>query len=313
MRREAKADAVLRLEQRGGKSAGVNLALSECRGEIVIIADIDTTFDRDALAILLSYFSDPEVGAVSGNLGVRNASASLMTRCQAIEYAIGLSLGRCIADIFGTLTIVSGAFGAFRRQALESVGRQDIEIGEDADLSMKLRRAGWRLRFAPEAYALTDVPDSVPSYIAQRLRWDRGIITIWLRKFRSTLSPWQSTFRLVDVLSLFDVIFYQVVLAFALPVYLIWLGYYFGGFAVTIIAATLVGYALLNLIVFMATIVSGFRVPLGLILYLPAYAVVQLLIARPVRLIAIVQELVFRSSYRDPYVPRRVMQQAEIV
>ena len=159
--REGKFDEFFRLHQRGGKSASVNLAIGAARGEIVVIADIDTTFDRDAVAIVLEYFADPTVGAVSGNLGVRNTSTNVITRQQAIEYAIGLALGRRIADALGILTIVSGAFGAFRRDALESVGRQDVEVGEDADLTMKLRRAGWRIRFAPDARALTDVPDKV--------------------------------------------------------------------------------------------------------------------------------------------------------
>src|SRR4029450_4604104 len=96
-----------------------------------------------------------------GNLGVRNASASLLTRHQAVEYALGISLGRRIADALGTPPIVSAAFGAFRRSAIDQVGRQDVEVGEDADLTMKLRRAGWRIRFAPEAVALTDGPGTL--------------------------------------------------------------------------------------------------------------------------------------------------------
>ena len=206
LQREGKIDRLLRLEHRSGKSAGVNLALSACRGDIVIIADVDTTFDRDAFAEILAYFADPTVGAVSGNLGVRNLSTSLMTRVQGIEYAIGFSLGRRIADALGILSIVSGAFGAFRRLALEQVGRQDVEVGEDADLTMKLRRAGWRIRFAPEANGLTIVPETVTSLIAQRLRWDRGLVTIWLRKFRGAFDPRQSTFRLLDMFSVVDVL-----------------------------------------------------------------------------------------------------------
>jgi cellulose synthase/poly-beta-1,6-N-acetylglucosamine synthase-like glycosyltransferase len=141
LQREGRIDQVLRLEQRGGKSAAVNLGLSVCSGEIVVISDIDTTFDRNAFAELMVFFADPRVGAVSGNLGARNAFASLTTRCQAIEYAIGISLGRCIQDTLGILSIVSGAFGAFRYAALEEVGGQDVEVGEDADLTMRLRRA----------------------------------------------------------------------------------------------------------------------------------------------------------------------------
>ena len=223
LQREGKIDKVLRLEQRGGKSAAVNLGLSVCTGDIVVISDIDTTFDRDAFAELLGYFADPRVGAVSGNLGVRNAYASLITRYQAIEYAIGISLGRCIQDVLGILSIVSGAFGAFRRAAIEQVGGQDVEVGEDADLTMKLRRAGWRIRFAPDAHALTDVPETVSALISQRLRWDRGLVTIWMRKFRGVFDPRQSTFRLIDVAALADVIGFQVLLALVFPVYLVWL------------------------------------------------------------------------------------------
>jgi cellulose synthase/poly-beta-1,6-N-acetylglucosamine synthase-like glycosyltransferase len=313
LQRQGKVNDVLRLDHRGGKSAGVNLAISACSGDVVIIADIDTTFDRDAFANMLIYFDDPRVGAVSGNLGVRNASASLVGACQAIEYAIGISLGRQAADALGWLTVVSGAFGAFRRTALESVGRQDVEVGEDADLTMKLRGAGWRVRFALEARALTDVPETVAALIGQRLRWDRGLITIWARKFRGTFNPARSTFRLGDVASLCDVILFQIVLALAFPAYLLWLAYHFGTFAWTVIAATLAGYFLLDLVAFAGATIAGVRTPLRLLAYLPAYTVLQISIMRIVRLIAIFQEVIFHSSYRDPYVPRRVMQQVEMV
>lgn len=57
-----------------------------------------TPLSIEAFAELLGYFADPRVGAVSGSLGVRNASASLITRHQAIEYAIGIALGRIVQD-----------------------------------------------------------------------------------------------------------------------------------------------------------------------------------------------------------------------
>ena len=313
LRRKGMVDKVLHLRHRGGKSAAVNLGLSACTGDIVVISDIDTTFDRDAFAEMAGYFADPCVGAVSGNLGVRNSYASLVTRCQAIEYAISISLGRGIQDTLGILPIVSGAFGAFRRSALEQVGGQDVEVGEDADLTMKLRRAGWRIRFAPDAHALTDVPETVSALIAQRLRWDRGLVTIWMRKFRSVFDPRHFNFRLIDVMALADIVTYQVLLAFAFPIYLIWLYIYFGDLGTTIIEATLIGLMALNLLAFVAAVSIGLHTPFHLVLYLPLYTVLQLTLMRAVRIFAIVQELIFRSSYHDPYVPPRVMSQVEIV
>jgi hypothetical protein len=57
----------------------------------------------------------------------------------------------------------------------------------------------------------------------------------------------------------------------------------------------------------------GLHHVIGLLLYMPVYAVVQMCVMRPVRLTAILQELVLRSSYRDPYVPAHVMRQVEQV
>jgi len=313
LQREGKVAQVLRSHQRGGKSAGVNLGLTACTTDIVFITDVDTTFDRDAFEIMLGYFADPLVGAVSGNLGVRNPFASLITRNQTIEYAIGLTLGRRIADALGILTIVSGAFGAFRRSALEGVGGQDVEVGEDADLTLKLRRAGWRIRFAADARGLTDVPETVTALIGQRLRWDRGIITIWTRKFRGVFDPRPTTFRLIDVWSIIDVIFYQAVLALAFPVYLVWLFYYFSDFAWTVIGATLIAYFVGDILAFTVAAMTGLAHPMRLLPYIPFYTVNQMTLMRVIRLIAIVQEVVFRSSYRDPYVPARVMEQVERV
>jgi poly-beta-1,6-N-acetyl-D-glucosamine synthase len=313
LQREGMIDKVLRLGDRGGKSAAVNLGLSSSTGDIVVISDIDTTFDRSAFAEMMGYFADPRVGAVSGNIGVRNAHVSLITRHQAIEYAISISLGRSIQDVLGILSIVSGAFGAFRRSAIEEVGGQDVEVGEDADLTMKLRRAGWHIRFAPGAHALTDVPETVSALTAQRLRWDRGLITIWMRKFRGVFDPRQSTFRLIDVAALADVLGFQVLLAFIFPAYLIWLFVYYGDLATTIIGATIVGLMILNLFAFISAVAVGIHTPFWLVLYLPLFTVLQLTIMRIIRMLAVLQELIFRSSYRDPYVPRRVMSQVEVI
>ena len=124
------------------------VGLSSCTGDIVVISDIDTTFDRSAFAEMMGYFADPRVGAVSGNIGVRNARVSLITRHQAIEYAINISLGRSIQDVLGILSIVSGRL-APSAVAIEEVGGKDVEVGEDADLTMKLGARGGAFALPP--------------------------------------------------------------------------------------------------------------------------------------------------------------------
>jgi poly-beta-1,6-N-acetyl-D-glucosamine synthase len=77
----------------------------------------------------------------------------------------------------------------------------------------------------------------------------------------------------------------------------------------TIVGATLIGYLIVDLLAVFAAAAVRIERPLELIIYLPLYAVLQL-VMRIVRLVAIFQELIFRASYRDPYVPARVMQRA---
>lgn len=115
------------------------------------------------------------------------------------------------------------------------------------------------------------------------------------------------------MLSVVDVLVFQVLLALAFPAYLVWLYYYFGDFAATIVGATLLGYAALNLVAFFAAAAVGLQAPFHLVLYLPLYTVLQIILMRPIRLVAIMQELIFRSSYRDLYVPSHVMRQVEMV
>lgn len=309
---QGKIDAVLSTRWRGGKSAAVNLALRHCTGDIIIIADVDTSFDRNAFAALIEPFADPTVGAVAGSLGVRNSATNVITHCQAIEYMISISLGRRLLGALDMLPIVSGAFGAFRRDALTAVGGQSVEVGEDADLTAKIRRAGWRIQFAPDARALTDVPDTIPVLIRQRMRWERSVITIWARKFRTMFDPRSRNFSLSDVLSALDILFFQVGLCVAFVAYLFWLFWFFGAVAWLVLAATALVYTVLATISFVsAAVIADEPHWERLLPYIIAHSLLSGYFLRIVRLTAYIDEIIFRRSYRDPYVPRRVMDQVE--
>lgn len=66
---------VLEREVRGGKPAGLNLAIPQCRHQIVVLVDVRQSFDGDALQKLAAPFADPGVGAVSGLLEIASSEA----------------------------------------------------------------------------------------------------------------------------------------------------------------------------------------------------------------------------------------------
>jgi poly-beta-1,6-N-acetyl-D-glucosamine synthase len=223
LRSERLVDNAIRLPIRSSKTTAINIALTSCTGEVVFIVDADTVLERDAIQRMLRYFADPHVAGVCGELQVRNETASLTTRFQAIEYAIAISMGRQVSDILDLMPNVSGAFGAFRRSALQRVGGLDMEVAEDAALTMKLRNAGYKIRFAPGAVGCTNVPETVTGLTLQRLRWDAGLITIWCRRCIGNISPLSPNFRLIEALLILDVLWFSIILPLVFPIYCVWL------------------------------------------------------------------------------------------
>jgi poly-beta-1,6-N-acetyl-D-glucosamine synthase len=288
----------IRLPSRQSKPAAVNTGLALCSGEIVLIIDADTVLAPGAVAAVLGYFSDPKVGGVNFNLQVHNERATLTTRFQAIEYSIAVSAGKRMADALGILPNVSGAAGAFRRTALEQVGGQDIEVAEDAALSMKLRDAGWRLRFAPDAIAYTNAPETMVSLLLQRLRWDSSIITIWWRKHARNLNPFGQHFSFANMLTNLDVLWFSAILPLVLPVYVLWLYNSVGDVSITFLLTVFLGLCALDIILCVVTFV-----PLRFWPYVPYYVIVQNLVMKPMRMIALVLELTLKISHRDSYIP----------
>src|SRR5262249_46308813 len=198
---------------------------------------------------VLPHFADPQIGGVGGEIKVANESATLTTRFQAIEYAIAISTGRQVSDALDVVPNVSGAFGAFRRSALLRIGGLDMEVSEDAALTMKLRNAGYKIRFAPRATCKTKVPETLTALTLQRLRWDAGLITIWCRRCIGNISPLSPNFRLIEALVIFDVLWFPIILPLVFPIYCVWLWSRMGEFAVTLLATTLIGLVVLDVLV----------------------------------------------------------------
>lgn len=174
---------------RAGRPTATNLGLRLSRGEIVVSLDADTTFDHGMLRHLVQPFADPRVGVVAGNVRVRNAADSLLVRLQRLEYTFGIELHKRFTDLYDGTLFASGAVGAFRRSALLERGGWSQDVAEDADVSLHLRKAGWRVVFARRAVARTNVPESWRALLRQRARWDAAGWKLFFGKHRRALRP----------------------------------------------------------------------------------------------------------------------------
>ena len=305
--REGLIDRAHATDLRAGKSAAINLAERWATGDIIVNVDCDCSYDRHALRNIVAPLRDPAVGAVSGNILVRNPAAGLVATFQAIEYLISISLGKQAADLIDQVVCVSGAFGAFRRTAMASVNGVDVGGGEDLDLSLKLRKAGWKVRFEDSAICYTDVPDTLRGLTNQRFRWERDAVRSRYRKHRDMLNPFSERFRISELVHEIDFIIFQILGAVILPIYIAWLILTYGDLGFVFLLAAQLGLLVLDMTVFaLAALATPKANTLALLLYVPGYSLFNGIYMRFVRLFAYGQEWIFNASAGDNYVPEKV-------
>lgn len=308
--RQGLAHRALSTDVRGGKPAGMNLAALVANGDIIVNVDCDCSFDRYAIENILAPFDDPTIGAVSGDIIVRNAKQSLVSRIQSIEYLFSISVGKQLDDALDLVRCVSGAFGAFRRDALDEVNGLDAGSGEDLDLTLRLRAAGWRVAFAPEATCYTDVPTTLYAFIRQRLRWEGDTVGLRYRKHRGLMSATSSRFNLFEALHQWEFLFFNVVGALLMPVYVVWLFSIYGAFAAIVLIAMTIALCVLNVVLLLlATLITKQHVFFANLAYMPGFTLFNSFVTSSVRAIAYIEEWFRFRSTRDNYSPQKVRTQ----
>ncbi|HET9281965.1 MAG TPA: glycosyltransferase [Candidatus Angelobacter sp.] len=176
----AEGRVLLLTKPNAGKASALNEALKLIEDEIYVGIDADTVIAPTAISILVKHFADPKVGAVAGNAKVGNR-VNLWTRWQALEYITSQNFERRALNVFGAVSVVPGAIGAWRVAAVKQAGGYPTDtVAEDADLTMSLLEHGWRVVNEDRALAFTEAPTNARGLMRQRFRWSFGILqAVW--------------------------------------------------------------------------------------------------------------------------------------
>jgi len=82
-----------------------------------------------------------------------------LTRWQALEYITSQNMEKRAFDLLNCITVVPGALGAWRKKAIEAAGGITSDtVAEDADLTIAIRRLGWRVSYDEEGHRLDGSP-----------------------------------------------------------------------------------------------------------------------------------------------------------
>jgi len=163
-------------KRNGGKASALNAGIAASRYPFLLCMDADSYLEPKTLLRAVEHFGDPSVGAVAGNVKVENRG-KIITKLQALEYIEGLNMPRRAQGFVAAVNIVPGPVGMFRREALEEIGGYDTDtFAEDADLTLKMITAGWRVVYEDAAVAWSEAPERWIDLVQQRYRWTRGIL-----------------------------------------------------------------------------------------------------------------------------------------
>ena len=198
-------------KENGGKADALNAGLNLALAPIVCSVDADSVLESDALIRSVQPFiEDPErVVAVGGTVRVANGCViengkivdvgvprNFWARLQAVEYLRSFLLARLAWSRVGAPTIVSGAFGLFRRSVVMEVGGYAHgTVGEDMELVVRLHRhfhergEPYRIEYVPEPVCWTEAPETLSALARQRSRWHRGALETFFRHRKMLFNP----------------------------------------------------------------------------------------------------------------------------
>jgi cellulose synthase/poly-beta-1,6-N-acetylglucosamine synthase-like glycosyltransferase len=173
---------VVRKASVGLRADAVNAGLDVARYPLVCMVDADSILEENALlSVVRPFVDDPSrVVAAGGLIRVANGTAVYrghvedarhsrrwLPRIQSVEYVRSFLLGRIGWSRLGSLLIISGAFGLFRRDIVLEVGGLDPKsLGEDAELvttiheHLRRSKRDYRVVFLPDPVCWTEVPES---------------------------------------------------------------------------------------------------------------------------------------------------------
>ena len=182
---------VIRLTTNQGKAVALNMASAASRSEFLMCLDADALLSRSALRWFAWHFVNyPRVGAVTGNPRVLNRT-TLLGKIQTGEYATIIGLIKRTQRLLGKVLTVSGVVAAFRKRALLSVGFWDPDmVTEDIDITWKLEKKFWDVRYEPKALCWVLVPETLKGLWRQRVRWAQGGIEV-LKKNADVWMDWR--------------------------------------------------------------------------------------------------------------------------
>ena len=268
-----------------GKSSSLNTALRYAKGDIIAVIDGDSYIQKDALRMMTKELERKDVVAATGIVKVKNRKKFI---CMWIHIEqLYNSLMRLLLSKIDANIVTPGPLSMYRRKELMQVGGFSTKgFSEDIDVTIRLIRKGYKIGFAEEAVAETNMPYDAKGFLRQRTRFARGILNIFKRHM-------QLNTTIIDLytLPLFLFSYIQAVIMGSFTIYQIVSGYntYFASkaiyFNLSVLKFFFEWFSIVGFVKWFAGILSG-QIPLT---FVAIVGIVATLLSYPLFFMAIIK------------------------
>ncbi len=172
--------------QRRGKAGVLNDLLKDARGEIVVFSDANTVFMPDTIAELVKPFSDPSVGAVTGELVLQSGHQSVGGDGEVSYWRFENWLKHAESDAGSTLGASGGVYAI--RKSLWRPLPYEKSIVDDFVIPMNVLKAGRVVKYSRTARAFEKTAGSVRGEFTRKVRIGASNFN-GIPEFRELLHP----------------------------------------------------------------------------------------------------------------------------
>ena len=178
---------VLHQPERRGKIAAMNRAVEYVKTPIAIFSDANTDLGKESIQHIVSMFSNPEVGCVSGEKRIRQSdSEAAASAGEGLYWKYESTLKKWDAELYSVVG-AAGELFAVRTELFQPV--EPDTLLDDFMISLRIAMQGYTIQYNPEAYAIETASANVKEELKRKIRIAAGGI--------------QSVVRLAPLLNIF--------------------------------------------------------------------------------------------------------------
>jgi cellulose synthase/poly-beta-1,6-N-acetylglucosamine synthase-like glycosyltransferase len=194
---EARGVRLIRQNQRLGKSAALNFAVPQARGQVLVFSDANAIYQPDAVRLLVRHFSNMRVGYVVGNARYyESGTQSSSAKSESLYWKLETYLKEkesCFASVVGG----DGAIYAIRQELFIPLQATDIN---DFLNPLQIIARGYDGVYEPDSICYEEAAKSFPLEYQRKVRIISRSMNA-LRRIPAVLNPFKNTRHWIVLIS----------------------------------------------------------------------------------------------------------------